>query len=326
VFGFTGEYTDPGDNLVYLRARYYNPTIGQFFNLDPLETPNRYAYVNGNVVNRRDPSGLVAEHDLSLLTAYTSCTGGQPSGLPSQTTTHTCESNYPDSDFTCEDFENAISQIVRGVHNLRDRLIALVADPCGFWEIFQGTPLSSLPPAVIAYRSANPCNGDWAGHIQQITQRQKTLDELMYCYRNRGVNKALRYGDHTDVCDPLNTTLLSAATAWTASKLPIDKNTTTNGRGTNAPTIPATVPVPYVIPTGDPEPNSPYGRGNDIPSGFSDVDDSPNTLADLVEAGVIVTVVVVGAALVIIAPEFLPEEVGGALAICQSQPQLCTTN
>src|SRR3989344_1801547 len=58
VYGFTGEPRDDATGFVHLRARYYNPTIGQFFNLDPAETANRYAYVNGNPVNRRDPTGL----------------------------------------------------------------------------------------------------------------------------------------------------------------------------------------------------------------------------------------------------------------------------
>ncbi len=75
-FGFTGEPTDSGDGLVYLRARYYNPTIGQFFGLDPLEgnmgnplSLNRYAYVVDDPVNRRDPSGLIAED----LTQWSGC-------------------------------------------------------------------------------------------------------------------------------------------------------------------------------------------------------------------------------------------------------------
>jgi RHS repeat-associated protein len=56
-WGFTGEQTDE-NGLLYLRARYYNPTLGQFISLDPVETDNRFAYVGGNPVNRRDPSGL----------------------------------------------------------------------------------------------------------------------------------------------------------------------------------------------------------------------------------------------------------------------------
>lgn len=63
-FGFTGELTD-NNGLVYLRSRYYNPTLGLFPSLDPLESImhdpmslNRYAYVNANPVNRLDPSGL----------------------------------------------------------------------------------------------------------------------------------------------------------------------------------------------------------------------------------------------------------------------------
>ena len=57
TFGFTGEPTD-ANGLVNLRARSYNPTIGQFMGLDPLETPNRYAYVQGNPINATDGSGL----------------------------------------------------------------------------------------------------------------------------------------------------------------------------------------------------------------------------------------------------------------------------
>lgn len=57
AYGFTGESTD-SNALVYLRGRYYSPGIGQFINLDPLETANRYGYVGGNPVNRVDPSGL----------------------------------------------------------------------------------------------------------------------------------------------------------------------------------------------------------------------------------------------------------------------------
>lgn len=57
VFGYTSEPTD-SNGLVYLRARYLNPSLGQFISLDPMETPNRYAYVMGNPVNRTDPSGL----------------------------------------------------------------------------------------------------------------------------------------------------------------------------------------------------------------------------------------------------------------------------
>jgi len=57
AFGFTGEPTDV-NGLVHLRARYYNSALGQFINLDPLETPNRYQYASGNPTNWTDPSGL----------------------------------------------------------------------------------------------------------------------------------------------------------------------------------------------------------------------------------------------------------------------------
>jgi RHS repeat-associated protein len=56
-FAATGEMVDM-TGLVYLRNRYLSPALGQFVSLDPLETPNRYAYVSGNPVNLVDPTGL----------------------------------------------------------------------------------------------------------------------------------------------------------------------------------------------------------------------------------------------------------------------------
>jgi RHS repeat-associated protein len=56
-FAFTGEMRD-GSGLQYHRARYYSPSLGVWISEDPLETPNRYGYVGGNVVNKNDPTGM----------------------------------------------------------------------------------------------------------------------------------------------------------------------------------------------------------------------------------------------------------------------------
>ena len=58
--GYTGQYHDPETGYIYLRARHYDPTTGQFATLDPLVamTEEPYGYVGGNPVNGRDPSGL----------------------------------------------------------------------------------------------------------------------------------------------------------------------------------------------------------------------------------------------------------------------------
>ncbi len=60
LFGFTGEPTDQ-NNLVQLRARYYNPSLGVFQSRDFLELTNRYAYVGNNPINLTDPTGLIGE-------------------------------------------------------------------------------------------------------------------------------------------------------------------------------------------------------------------------------------------------------------------------
>ncbi len=63
-YGFTAEWTDP-TNLIYLRARYYDPATGRFLSKDPVRgliahpsTLNLYSYAVNNPINFIDPSGL----------------------------------------------------------------------------------------------------------------------------------------------------------------------------------------------------------------------------------------------------------------------------
>ena len=63
VFGYTDEQTDP-TALVYLRAKYYDPSIGRFLTADsivpdPLKSGgwNGYIYVGNNPIAFTDPSG-----------------------------------------------------------------------------------------------------------------------------------------------------------------------------------------------------------------------------------------------------------------------------
>ncbi|PKM41649.1 MAG: hypothetical protein CVV03_12020 [Firmicutes bacterium HGW-Firmicutes-8] len=63
TFGYTGEMWDEESNLLYLRARYYEPETGRFLSRDSyegeLENPlskHLYAYVR-NPVNHIDPTG-----------------------------------------------------------------------------------------------------------------------------------------------------------------------------------------------------------------------------------------------------------------------------
>jgi RHS repeat-associated protein len=62
-FKYVGKYgvqTDAPD-LLYMRARYYSPSIGRFLNKDPIGFAgglNMYAYVGGNPMNLIDPWGL----------------------------------------------------------------------------------------------------------------------------------------------------------------------------------------------------------------------------------------------------------------------------
>ena len=61
---FAGEYWDQDSQLLYLRARWYDPQIGRFISADPFEgrqrdprSLNRYSYAHGDPVHGSDPTG-----------------------------------------------------------------------------------------------------------------------------------------------------------------------------------------------------------------------------------------------------------------------------
>jgi len=62
--GYTGHVNDPDTGLVYMQARYYDPSVGRFLSTDPIGPAagnafnfNRYAYANNNPVMHTDPDG-----------------------------------------------------------------------------------------------------------------------------------------------------------------------------------------------------------------------------------------------------------------------------
>ena len=76
---YAGEYYDEESGLYYLRARYYDPTIGRFISKDSVEgditnplTINLYTYCNNNPINMTDPTG----HDPVGMSAWVISQGG----------------------------------------------------------------------------------------------------------------------------------------------------------------------------------------------------------------------------------------------------------
>jgi RHS repeat-associated protein len=60
-WGFTGEQTDTS-GLIFLRARYYDPRLGRFVQLDPSRRElNPYQYGLSNPILHADPSGLFSQ-------------------------------------------------------------------------------------------------------------------------------------------------------------------------------------------------------------------------------------------------------------------------
>jgi len=73
-YGFTGEQWDASTGLVFLRARYMQPTLGVFLSRDPWMgyeqipgTYNGFNYAMGNPINLNDPSGLQSWSGIMLM-------------------------------------------------------------------------------------------------------------------------------------------------------------------------------------------------------------------------------------------------------------------
>ena len=58
-FRYSGEYYDAESGFIYLRNRYYDPSIGRFITEDPARDGlNWYAYCENNPVTYTDPTGM----------------------------------------------------------------------------------------------------------------------------------------------------------------------------------------------------------------------------------------------------------------------------
>ncbi len=69
-YGYTNEYQDSYNDLVYLRARHYAPSMGRFLTRDTWAgnynrpgSLNRWGYVEGNPINAVDPSGYITQKE-----------------------------------------------------------------------------------------------------------------------------------------------------------------------------------------------------------------------------------------------------------------------
>lgn len=66
--GYDGQYTSSDTGLVYMRARVYDPSTGQFLTVDPAVavTEEPYSYAEDDPINQDDRTGLGSEAEICI--------------------------------------------------------------------------------------------------------------------------------------------------------------------------------------------------------------------------------------------------------------------
>ncbi len=74
-FTWNQEYQDPLTNLVYLRARFYDPNQMHFLTMDSANRDNLYSYCEADPINAYDPTGHSAVVDVGAALAISAVVG-----------------------------------------------------------------------------------------------------------------------------------------------------------------------------------------------------------------------------------------------------------
>ena len=185
-FRFTGEALDPGTELYYLRARYYDPYVAQFLSADPFRgqqarpmSMNHYQYTYQNPVRYTDPLGLSPENS-------TTPAGNQ--NLTADIASTASSFVQPIIGFGVELF--GVTKL--GISDLGDAFDAV----SGLWEVKQATGLfdqvhqidqfyASASPAQQAIINNSittvPGNPTWTSLTQQQKESNLTMVETNLC-------------------------------------------------------------------------------------------------------------------------------------------------
>ena len=162
------------NGLLYLRARYYNPSAGVFTALDPFEgilirpmSLNGYSWVEGNTPNRVDPTGMWGE----LPSMWDKC----GSGIPFK--------NGPQELFDIDVFDpdpcrRHKNNIADAIAELYRRATEQITNVCKLWEISQGIPVTQPSGCEGA--------GTWEGHQQQMRDVKRQLRRHLNRFNNTG--------------------------------------------------------------------------------------------------------------------------------------------
>ena len=204
AFGFTGEWTNPLDGLVYLRARHYLPTLGRFIQRDTDSgsglapaSLHRYAYVDNNPATWTDPTG----HRKGI----------QPDGtwIPCMFSSDDPDEQCQWSDYTGyfdtnsgDDFWTMVKQVGKRINNLpRDIFkgsLAFVTDPTGTIMAIPGsvgTMIDNCQQGTLCYNyeALGDCVWDLGGIVSTGFSGASIFDDLGRLRGGAGSVDDLRY-------------------------------------------------------------------------------------------------------------------------------------
>lgn len=195
LMGFAGQYRmHTGSQLIYLRARTYDPTTAQFLSVDPAvgTTGETYSYAADNPVNLGDPSGLLVWGGCGSI----SFAAGTLSGVACLTVDGA--GNFGALAFSASpNFWDSASDWANGLNDYYERLKGLTKldGTSGFKDILKGWAKGLFEGEVgwltSDANSVEDLTGPYGGSLYKDTTWRGFVEETQYeFYPNNNWDKA----------------------------------------------------------------------------------------------------------------------------------------
>ncbi|MBE9140285.1 RHS repeat protein [Nodosilinea sp. LEGE 07088] len=191
-FGYTGRETDEESDLMYYRARYYDPALGTFVSADPLGfaagDPNLYRYVFNSPTNFTDPSGEFVGVAVAAGAAVVAVGAAVGIGIVANKQMQTPEAQAAIGG-ALQGLGNAFSEVAQAQQQLARDVHQNIRDGARQYEALAGGIASAFPTTISIPGAFGPNDGERRPQVTPDLTPVAPNPPLDIGNPNAGINK-----------------------------------------------------------------------------------------------------------------------------------------